>query len=152
MDPPYETFQRREVSRRWAKIRVAGTSGRIAPPGFIDANTVMTKPTDVRFGWLMVFWTDWFVCDGIHDRQNVSLHQSIKTRHARWHIFITRRKGILCLIYSVGWGLLETVVPTSKILSEVVPGATASAGNRKAEAITRNESGATRTQQQTRTR
>lgn len=38
----------------------------------------MTKPTDVRFGWLMAFWTDWFVCDGVHDGQNVSLHQSIR--------------------------------------------------------------------------
>lgn len=87
MDPPYETFQRRGVSRRWAKIRLAGTSGRIAPPGFIDANTVMTKPTDVIFGWLMAFWTDWFVCDSIHDGQNVSLHQSIKASNATAHFY-----------------------------------------------------------------
>lgn len=73
-----------------SKIKVAGASGRLAfsapdAPRFIDANTVMTKPTNVRSPWLMAFPTDWFVCDGIHGGQNVSLHQSIRASGVTAH-------------------------------------------------------------------
>lgn len=90
MDPPYETLHGREASRRWAKIGVVGASGRLAfsapdTARFIDANTVMTKPANVRSPWLMAFPTDWFVCDGIHGGQNVSLHQSIRASGVTAH-------------------------------------------------------------------
>lgn len=43
----------------------------------VDANMIMTNPANVRYPWLMGFKTDWFVWD-FHDRQNVSLYQSIR--------------------------------------------------------------------------
>lgn len=61
---------------------------------FVDANTTMTNSTNVRYPWLMGFKTDWFVWD-FHDRQNVSLHQSIRASgltaqfHYEWGVHLT---------------------------------------------------------------
>lgn len=60
----------------------------------VDANMIMTNPTKVRCPWLMGFRTDWFVWD-FHDRQNVSLYQSIRASgltaqsHYEWGVNLT---------------------------------------------------------------
>lgn len=159
MDPPYETFhdvkflaaeQRLELQVRVDVLLCLAFS---APDAacLIDANTVMTKPNDVRFWWLMAFWTDWFVCDGVHDRQNVSLHQSIRASgvtadfHYEEEVNLTfHLQCVMRVIRKCGPNIKETL--------RSCPLRCGIARKPKAEAITRNEWGATHVQHQIRTR
>lgn len=118
---------------------------------FIDANTVMTKPTDVRFRWLMIFRTDWFVCHGVHDGQNVSLHQSIRASGVTAYFPYEEEVNLTFHLQCV-MGVIRKRGPDIKGTLRSCPRCCGITRKPKAEAITRNELGATCVQQQMRTR
>lgn len=110
------------------------------------------KPTNVRSLWLMAFQTDWFVCDGVHDGQNVSLHQSIRASGVTAHFHYEEEVNLTFHLQCVMRVIRRRGTEIKETLRSCPRCAVALPGNRTQHRWYQEMGCATRVQQQMRAR